>query len=272
MNPIPELREIRQNSEVLEIAAKLFYQNFKLFGKILLLFLFPVVLLKTLVFSKGFLILLGADKEFSPGIYLLFLSVQYSLALEISALWVYCLAEKQPAEFQQLILRFRQHPFRFLRNAFVYPVILSVNFLLIVPGFYWIVALSLGWAVQVFENKGLFSTIKRCMTLTHGYWFQTATLLFTFSLSIGIAYGVVSIPQMISLALLSGHGMQAGFLTLVFDWMAGLGTGLLQLFAGVVTALQYLNLVERTEAPGLRKWISLIGKPVRFSQTEEETW
>ncbi|WP_426059525.1 hypothetical protein [Hymenobacter sp. B1770] len=137
-------------------------------------------------------------------------------------------------------------------------------FLLVIPGIYFSVALSLFFVVKMVEGTGFGETLSRCLQLTSGKWWSTfgliAIMLFIFYLVI-VGIGI-------SVTLFSG-GLSAMFQVSrlhspVFSiMMASLNSLVLLLLLPpllVALAFQYFNLVERRDGVGLRRLIDSLGQ------------
>ena len=137
-------------------------------------------------------------------------------------------------------------------------------FVLLIPGIYLSVALSLFFIVKLTEGTGFFDTLGRCLRLTRGKWWSTFGLILVMILLLYVVLMGVGIAA----TLLSG-----GLKTLVNSSqepsslypvvVASLGSAMLLLLYPpllLVLAFQYFNLVERKDGVGLHQLVSSLGQ------------
>lgn len=143
-------------------------------------------------------------------------------------------------------------------------ILLVLGFLvLLIPGIYLSVALSLFFAVKVLEDTGFVTTISRCINLTSGKWWSTFGLIFIMLLivyfmffSVGILTALFGGVQ--SLLLRTGSGLSV--FALVISAFSGLIKLLVYPLVLLAIAFQYFNLVERKEGVGLRLLVDKLGQ------------
>lgn len=144
-------------------------------------------------------------------------------------------------------------------------VIIGLSFLvLVVPGVYMIVALSLFFIVRMVEGTGFGTTINRCVRLTRGKWWSTFGLIIMMIVLLWmllIGFGIIT-------TLFSGS-LKSLFLAtrtlptvalIAINLLSGLFTLLLYPPLLLALAFQYFNLVERHEGVGLHRLIDQLGQ------------
>lgn len=185
----------------------------------------------------------------------------------------------QPADVWEVVRR------KFWGTFFsIYGVGLLLLFafvVLLVPGIYLSVVLSLYFIVNMVEGTDFLSTISRCSTLIKGKWWSTCGLLFVM---VGLIYvlflgfGIV--------AGITGAGLRGAELLSSSDNFRGLAIAIsaistllsLLLYPPILLAIafQYFNLVERHEGVGMHHLVSQLGQapaaspdPTSYHPTEE---
>lgn len=144
--------------------------------------------------------------------------------------------------------------------------------LLLVPGIYLSVALSMVWAIQVFENQGIGSSFSRNINLVRGKWWSTLGLSFVMSIVIGLIGLVLQIPQYIIMAgkVLHWEWLGSEVLTVAVTVVASVGQMILYTPLLVALMFQYFNLVERKEGVGMRHLVDSLGSgapPMAYNNT-----
>ncbi len=154
--------------------------------------------------------------------------------------------------------------------------------LLVLPGIYVAVALTLAPAVLVFERQDVGQAISRSFKLISGNWWSTFGLLFVMGIIVSIVGMVFTLPAGI-VGGLFGAGVlkDVSILATVFTALASVGGAILQGVSATATAFQYFSLVEENEGTGLYNQIDSIGQapsrsvastqgPGTLQQTREE--
>ncbi|RYF69870.1 MAG: hypothetical protein EOO39_16765 [Cytophagaceae bacterium] len=182
--------------------------------------------------------------------------------IEVSAVW---------AEVQQFI---GSGVLLSIASAFI---IGFASILLIIPGIYVAIALTLATAVLVFERQDVGQAISRSFKLVGDNWWATAGLLFVIGIIVSILGMVFTLPAGI-VGGLFGAGVlkDVSILATVFTALASVGSTVLQGLSATATAFQYFSLIEEKEGTGLINQIDSIGQGAgtsasgTFRQTREE--
>ena len=143
-------------------------------------------------------------------------------------------------------------------------IIIILGFVvLLVPGIYLGVVLSLFFVVKVLENTGFGTTINRCVSLTRGKWWSTFGLLFVMLLIIYFMFAslgiVAALFSGVRSLLLSSGKLPSSFFVFITAF-SGLLTLLLYPPVLLAIAFQYFNLVELKEGMGLRLLVDQLGQ------------
>jgi hypothetical protein len=143
-------------------------------------------------------------------------------------------------------------------------IIIALGFLvLLIPGIYLSIVLSLFFVVKVLEDTGFGNTINRCVSLTSGKWWSTFGLLAIMVLIIYFMFASVGIVAAlfggVRSLLLSSGPMPSSFMV-ILGAFSGLLTLLLYPPVLLAIAFQYFNLVELKEGVGLRLLVDKLGQ------------
>lgn len=146
--------------------------------------------------------------------------------------------------------------------------------LLVLPGVYVAIVLTLAPAILVFERQDAGQSISRSFKLISGNWWATAGLVFVMWIITMILSMVFTLPAGI-LGGLFGAGVvkDISILAAVLTALASVGGSILQGISATATAFQYFSLVEEKEGTGLSSQIDSIGQgatPGTYQRSQEE--
>ena len=133
--------------------------------------------------------------------------------------------------------------------------------LLIIPGIYVGIVLSLALPVTIFEGSDFSRTWSRCSQLIKEKWWSTLGLLFVMAMLVGVVSFIFTAPAAV-LGFMIGAKLMPGVPTsviVVAQAFATVGQYLLYSILYVGLGFQYFNLVERQEGTGLLSEIDSIG-------------
>jgi len=136
--------------------------------------------------------------------------------------------------------------------------------LLLIPGLYLGVALSLFFIVKLSEGTGFGATFGRCLRLTRGKWWSTFGLLFIATLLLYVVLmGVGAVTILVSggfSAALHAMRERSPVVSVIVTSLGSFSTLFLYPPLLLVLAFQYFNLVERKEGTGLRLLVDSLGQ------------
>ena len=133
--------------------------------------------------------------------------------------------------------------------------------LLVLPGMYVAVALSLATSILVFEQADVGRAISRSFTLISDNWWATFGLIFVMGIVAGIIGAVFTLPASLVTGLMGASALKGlSILSIILTAISSLGTSLLQSLSATAAAFQYFNLVEEKEGSGLLTAIDTIGQ------------
>ncbi|MBO0936548.1 hypothetical protein J2I47_08340 [Fibrella sp. HMF5335] len=133
--------------------------------------------------------------------------------------------------------------------------------LLVLPGIYVTVALSLATSILVFERADVGKAISRSFSLISDNWWATLGLLMVMGIVASIIGMVFTLPAGIVTIMLGTSALkELSILSIILTAISSLGTSLLQALSATAAAFQYFNLVEEKEGNGLLSAIDSIGQ------------
>jgi hypothetical protein len=151
---------------------------------------------------------------------------------------------------------------RMIVSGLVSVVLIGLGFILLaIPGIYLSVAVSLIWAIQSFERKGVGSAISRNISLIRGKWWSTLGLALVMSILVALMGMVFQLPQLVPYVgkLLGWEWTSSSLLLIAGNIVASAGQVLLYTLLLVALMFQYFNLIERKEGVGLRSLVDSLG-------------
>jgi hypothetical protein len=136
--------------------------------------------------------------------------------------------------------------------------------LLLIPGIYLAVALSIFFAVKVVEGTGFMATVSRCLHLTKGKWWSTFGVLFIMMVLLYLVVAGVTITITLFSAglgmLFQTSSLKLPLFSIIVSSISTLAVMLLYPPILLALAFQYFNLVERKDGIGLRRMIDSLGQ------------
>ena len=142
--------------------------------------------------------------------------------------------------------------------------------LLILPGLYMAVPLSLAMAVFVFEELGISATFSRCFKLATDKWWSTFGLSFVMTIITYIVAIVFSLPAGIVAIMGITGGNVSSLIVIITQAISTVGTQLVSALVPLALGFQYFNLVERQEGTGLLSAINRIGTMPPIPRVQDE--
>lgn len=146
--------------------------------------------------------------------------------------------------------------------------------LLLVPGIYLTIALSLFVIIMIREELGFVETIERCIHLIKGNWWST----FGFLLLLGIIQGLIglaaALPVFLVEILKAFQVPGAGYplLTVAATSLASVLSIFLYVISFTGIVFQYFHLVEVKDGIGLLDQVALIGRPPVADHSDEDAY
>jgi len=137
--------------------------------------------------------------------------------------------------------------------------------LLIIPGIYIGVCISLVVPIIVFEDESVGNAISACFNLIKSNWWNTFAVLFVIGLISSALNFVFQLPSTIyqlmsTIFMANGDAMTPSkSLLILFSIIQGIGYALIQVLPLTAIVMQYFNLIERRQSPALLKDLETVG-------------
>ncbi len=273
-----EFRKVRDFGGIINDTFAFARQNIALLFKSLLFIVGPLVLLQGImaglygVRSAALMAAKTAPDPFGAilGIeYVLLMAfalLSYTMITIITLEFVVLYAERGPEGITMDIIwqstkkDFWMMIFTIIGNFFV--IIFSM-ILLIIPGIYFSIVVSLVPVVRIQERIGYFASVRRSMRLISGSWWFTLGLFIIMALIVGMMGSVLGLPSMAVNFLSIFHGADPTgrfyktlfIITGIVQQLSAFFSAILLIAAGFL----YYSLVEKKEGAGLLKKVEEIG-------------
>jgi len=152
--------------------------------------------------------------------------------------------------------------------AFIIGFIMIIlgTILLILPGIYLTISMSMIFFIIVHEDKGFGSALSRSFELTHKSWWWTLLLLLVMNILVSVVNMIFQIPQWIIVGINTFHKVSGGGVS-GFSALQTILTAIYFIISTILFSLpfialsfQYFSIIEKTESPTLLQKIQDIGK------------
>lgn len=268
-----EFRKVRDFGGLLNVTFDYIKRNFKVLFKSNLLISAPAILLAGVFMglyqSSMFNFMGSPDLEqigipFLLSMFFMMLSYLIITVVTYSHLMLYNQSETESIEIDDVWRMVKKNFFLIFLTGIGYTVIAFFGFLLlIIPGVYLSIALSLIFIVRLEEGLGFIEAVKRCTRIISDNWWFTFGVILVVGFIQGFLGGILYIPNYIVTIFIAFTGVDSGSsgLNRTLYILSSIITSfsvLLYMISTIAIAFQYYNLVERKEAPGLLKQIDEI--------------
>jgi hypothetical protein len=268
-----EFRKVRDFGGLLNVTFDYLKKNFKVLFKSNLLISAPAILLAGVFMgiyqSSMFnftdspdLALIGIP--FLIGLLFTILAYTIVTIVTYSHLMVYKQSEDGIFDIEDVWQMVKKNFFLILFTGIGYTLAVGLGFiLLIIPGVYLSITLSLIFIVRIEEDLGFFDALTRCKKLIKDNWWFTFGLILVVGIVQGFLMYALYIPGYIVMffTAFTGYEQEPGSLNRILyiltSILSSLGT-LSYMISTIAIAFHYYNLVERKEAPGLLQQIEEI--------------
>ncbi|MDP6054529.1 MAG: hypothetical protein QF879_19485, partial [Candidatus Latescibacteria bacterium] len=150
-------------------------------------------------------------------------------------------------------------------------IVILVGFiLLILPGLYLIIVLSIAPIIRIMERRAIFDSISRARQLMSGFWLKTFGLTIVLFIILLVLGGLLQAPSIVLTFLWTFNNIEAGSFSgnpadnyPLLAVVAAIGQALavsVNMIPMVAYSLQYFNLRERKEAVSLMDKVESLGK------------
>jgi hypothetical protein len=137
--------------------------------------------------------------------------------------------------------------------------------LLIIPGIYIGVCISLVIPIIIFEDETIGNAISTCFNLIKNNWWNTFAFLLVMGIISSLLNFVFQLPSsiyqiMTTMFMTTGDPMTLNkSITIIFSIIQAIGYAFMQLLPLTAIAIQYFNLIERKQSPALLKDLETVG-------------
>ena len=268
-----ELRKVRDFGGILGVTFEYIKQNFKVLFKANLFIGAPFILLAGVFLGiyQSSILNFQVNQDFAQlGIpfllSMLFTMLAYLIITTVtySHLMLYNNSELESFDIEQVWQKVKSIFWMILFTGLGYVFIVGFGFiLLIIPGIYLSIALSLIFIVRLEEEISFFDTVSRSTKIMSGNWWFTFGLILVVGIIQGFLSFILYVPNYIVMIFMTFTGIDSTtgetgrILFILSSIVASLGV-LTYSISTIAIAFQYYNLVERKEAPGLIQQIENI--------------
>jgi hypothetical protein len=168
---------------------------------------------------------------------------------------------------------FKYYFFRVLGSTIPISILMILAFVCcIIPGVYVFPALSIFYAVMVFENGSLGYSFSRAFKLANKDWWSTAGAMIIIWIITYAAFLIPSLPTMILTMISAFTKGPSGTVTtlVVVSTVIQYLSYVFYMIPLIGVSLCYFNLAERTDSSGLLARIDKMGQQPTQSDTQEE--
>lgn len=293
-----ELRKTRDFSAKINITFDFIRQNFKILAKAIIYISGPFILVeglfmgiyqqKTLALGQATPGIFGdflSEVFFWFGIALIFLVFAYITSLIVVNEFVRLYEIKEDPttiDVAEIWEGVKENFFKMFLGGIVVVFLTMIGFvLLIIPGIYISVTLSLMAPILIIEKRSIREALTRCFSLITEKWWSTFGLLIVTSLIVSFMGFVFQLPQTVFTFLIAFHKTTDSLAEpalwervgiMVSSVIATIGSNMLQGIVFVALIFQFYNLVERREAQGLMNKLDSFGKTDVNAPRHDETY
>lgn len=268
-----EFQQVRNFGEVLTVTFDFVRENFKPLMKGWLYIVGPLAL------TNAFISIYSIDMSSSFSQFFSLLSLvnlilgvlTYFLTYLVTLGYLHLyLHKKLPVEFNDLG-QFTKQNFWFFTGQYIVLIIITITgfVLLIIPGLYLIIVLSIAPIIRIMERRSVFASISRARQLMSGFWWQTFGLTVVLFIILLVFGGLLQAPSIVLTFLWTFNNIEAGSFSgspadnyPLLAVVAAIGQALavcVNIIPMVAYSLQYFNLRERKEAVSLMDKVESLG-------------
>jgi len=278
MEKLVDFKQDREFGDILNATFVFLKQNFKPLGKILLIYASPFIIMSSIIYAffnvSMYSGILGSGMNIFNMIgqisgyaflYLLLATASYTIFIGLIYGYIKLYNDKgfgnfEPVEVWQFTLRYF---FPILGANIVFGLVIMVGFImLIIPGIYLVVSLSLLLVTLLMEGKGFGDAFSRSFLLTHKRWWWTFLLLLVTYIILMVINYIFMIPTAILQSTIMFHGGDQESYKLIYGFFLALTqvvSYISYIIPMIALAFHYFSIVESVEKPSLHNEIENIG-------------
>ena len=278
MEKLVDFKQDREFGDILNATFVFLKQNYKPLGKTLLIYASPFIIMTAIVYAffnvSMYSGMLGSGMNVFNMVgqmsgyaffYILLASTSYTIFNGIIYGYIKLYNEKgfgnfEPADVWKFALKYF---FPILGAQIVFGLVITVGFILIlIPGIYLAVSLSLLLIILLIEGKGFGDAFSRSFLLTHKRWWWTFLLLLVTYIIIMVVNYIFAIPSVILQSTIMFHGGDAETYKMIYGFFIALSqivSYISYTIPMIALAFHYFSIVESAERPSLHNEIENIG-------------
>lgn len=256
-------------------------QNFKNLAKGLLYYVLPISLIQGIVLGfvqyQSVNSLASGGNLFTDGssfviistlisYFLMFVAYSFAVSFVMNYIKLYKEKGANNYELNEVWKQMLKDIPRILAALFVSGLVAGFGFiLLVIPGIYISICVSLVIPIVIFETETIGSALKSCFSLIKNNWWNTFAFLFVISI---IGYSLNFVTQLPStiyqvvLAIFIGTGdpiAPSKALSILFSIIQAAGYAFIQMLPITAIVMQYFSLIEQKQNPSLLKDLETVG-------------
>jgi hypothetical protein len=278
MEKLVDFKQDREFGDVLNATFVFLKQNFKPLGKVLLIYASPFIIMTAIVYAffnvSMYSNILGSGMNIFnmmgrvsgyAFLYIVLALTSYTIFNGLLYSYVKLYNERgfgnfEPIDVWKLTLK---NFFAILGSQIIFGIIVTVGFiLLIIPGIYLAVSLSLLLVALIIEGKGFGEAFSRSILLTHKRWWWTFLLLLVIYIIILVINYIFSIPMIILQSTIMFHGGDTQSFKMLYAFFVAFTqviSYISYMIPMIALAFHYYSIVESIERPSLHDEIENIG-------------
>ncbi|MDQ2178902.1 glycerophosphoryl diester phosphodiesterase membrane domain-containing protein [Marinifilum sp. D714] len=145
-------------------------------------------------------------------------------------------------------------------------ILMTLGFVVVlIPGIYLSICLSLVMPIIVFENESIGNALSGCFNLIKNNWWNAFAFLFVISIICYIFNLTFKLPSGIHTLIIeyltnTGDNITPSkSVTIIFSIIQTIGYAFVQLIPMIAISILYFNLIERKQSPALLKDLETVG-------------
>ncbi len=278
MEKLVDFKQDREFGDILNATFVFLKQNFKPLGKVLLIYASPFIIMSAIVYaffnvsmysgmigsSLNIFNMIGQMSSYAF-LYVLLASTSYTIFNGLIYGYIKLYNEKGFENFEPIdVWKFAlKNFFPILGAQIVFGLVITVGFFMIlIPGIYLIVSLSLLLIALLIEGKGFSEAFSRSFLLTHKRWWWTFLLLLVTYVIIMVVNYIFTIPSLIIQSTIMMHGGDTETYKIIYGFFIALSqivSYISYTIPMIALAFHYFSIVESVERPSLHNEIENIG-------------
>jgi len=278
MERLVDFKQDREFGDILNATFVFIKQNFKPLGKTLLIYASPFIIMTSIVYAffnvSMYSGILGSGMNIFNMIgqmsgygflYILLAATSHTIFTGLIYGYVKLYNEKGFGNFEHIdVWKFAlKYFFPIFGTEIIFGLVVAVGFImLVIPGIYLIVSLSLLLIILLIEEKGFSDAFSRSFLLTHKRWWWTFLLLLVTYIIIMVINYIFAIPSLILQSVIMIHGGSAETYNIIYGFFIALSqtvSYISYIIPMIALAFHYYSIVESIEQPSLHNEIENIG-------------